>query len=328
MIDTAYIKTAHKLLKENLGVRPGEKLSIITDAQMLETAEIFQIASAPLDSKTVLAVIPTARHRGQEPPEQTAELMKSSDVALLLTKFSISHTIARLRATEAGARMASMGNVTPDMFEGALSADYSKVARRAETISGYLFGGSEVRIKTASGTDLTLSIAGRKAPFPDTGFYIERGQWGNLPAGEAFIAPLEDSLNGLLIADSTRAPLGMAKEPVILHIDSGRIERIEGGPDAIALRSFFDGIGDPNALIIAELGIGTNDRARLTGKIIEDEKKLGTLHLGFGMNIDFGGKNESKTHNDFLVLNPTLEIDGKTLLENGVFQIELEVDQR
>jgi leucyl aminopeptidase (aminopeptidase T) len=62
----------------------------------------------------------------------------------------------------------------------------------------------------------------------------------------------------------------------------------------------------------------------LTGKIIEDEKKLGTLHLGFGMNIDFGGKNESKTHNDFLVLNPTLEIDGKTLLKSGVFQIEIE----
>jgi len=81
-------------------------------------------------------------------------------------------------------------------------------------------------------------------------------------------------------------------------------------------------LDDPNAMVVAELGIGVNERARITGRIIEDEKKLGTAHVGFGMNVDFGGKNLSKTHNDCVFLHPTIEIDGQILMENGKLMIE------
>lgn len=325
MEDTKILRTAIRLLKKNMGIKPGEKVSIITDTEMFRTARIFQIACAAIDDiEPVVVIIPPATHRGQEPPVQVQKLMIDSDVAILVTRFSISHTHARLNATEAGTRMASMGNVTPDIFNSALAADYDLVASRARKISTYLDKASTVTIRNESGTDLKMSLEGRRTPPPDDGLYTKQGQWGNLPAGEAFIAPIETSLEGILVVDSTAAPLGLVKEPVTLHIKDGKIFKIEGGKEATELKNFYERIEDPNAYVVAELGIGTNDRARITGKIIEDEKKFGTVHIGFGMNVDFGGRNESKTHNDYLILNPCLKIDDFQLINTGEYTIDIE----
>lgn len=319
------IRIAIRLLKKNMGIKSGEKLSIITDTEMLSTARIFQVACTAMDDvKPVVEIIPTAKHRGQEPPFRIQKLMMESDVSILVTRYSLSHTYARLNATKAGTRMASMGNVTPDMFNSALSADYDIVARRAKNISAYLDKASKVTIKSKNGTDLKLSVQGRLTPPPDDGLYTKKGQWGNLPAGEAFIAPVETSLEGILVVDSTAAPLGMVKEPIILHVKNGKIYDIEGGREATELKRFYERIADPNAYVVAELGVGTNDMAKLTGKIIEDEKKLGTVHIGFGMNKDFGGKNESKTHNDYLILNPDLWLDDLQFINSGKYVIDIE----
>ena len=73
----------------------------------------------------------------------------------------------------------------------------------------------------------------------------------------------------------------------------------------------------PEAFAVAELGIGTNEAATLTGNVLEDEKIIGTIHVAFGDNHSFGGTIRVSSHQDGVVLQPTVDIDGTRLLEDG-----------
>ena len=73
----------------------------------------------------------------------------------------------------------------------------------------------------------------------------------------------------------------------------------------------------PEARNVAELGVGTNDCARITGTILEDEKILGTVHVAFGNNASMGGTVKVPFHLDGVIRAPTLVVDGEVLLEDG-----------
>ena len=68
---------------------------------------------------------------------------------------------------------------------------------------------------------------------------------------------------------------------------------------------------------VAELGVGTNEEAILTGNILEDEKILGTAHVAFGASAAIGGTVQVPVHLDCVVLEPTLEVDGRPLVRDG-----------
>ncbi|MFQ5800487.1 MAG: aminopeptidase, partial [Candidatus Hydrothermarchaeales archaeon] len=72
-----------------------------------------------------------------------------------------------------------------------------------------------------------------------------------------------------------------------------------------------------NASNVAEIGIGVNPKARLTGNVLEDEKVLGTAHVAFGNNVNFGGKINAKVHIDGIIKEPTISVDGKGIAEKG-----------
>ena len=324
MIDPRILKIAKNILIKNMNLKQNEKLVVVTDPPTMEVANMFFESAFSLDFQVdpILVLMKPRDFRGEEPSVLVSEAMMNSDVCLLITNYSISHTEARMKATERGARIASMGSITMDMFLGPLNADYGKISRMVSRISEILRDAVSLRITTPIGTDLMMSLKDRKPGGPDDGLYTEPGRWGNLPAGEAFIAPVEESVNGRLVVDGSIANVGLLHEKVVIDIKDGRITEIEGGAQAKIFEEFLKELDDPNAMVVAELGIGVNERARITGRIIEDEKKLGTAHVGFGMNVDFGGKNLSKTHNDCVFLHPTIEIDGEILMENGKLMIE------
>jgi leucyl aminopeptidase (aminopeptidase T) len=76
------------------------------------------------------------------------------------------------------------------------------------------------------------------------------------------------------------------------------------------------------AFNIAELGIGTNDQAIVTGAILEDEKVMGTVHIALGNNISMGGTCDVGIHLDGVILAPTVSVDGKLIMERGKLKIE------
>ena len=155
---------------------------------------------------------------------------------------------------------------------------------------------------------------------PDTGIYHNPGDFGNLPAGEAFIAPVEGTAQGVIVIDGAMSGVGVVEEPIKMTVESGYVTEITGGHGARMLEDAIADLGKP-ARNIAELGVGTNDRAIITGKVLEDEKVLGTVHLALGNNVGFGGTCDVPVHLDGIILRPTLVIDDEVIIKEGALQI-------
>ena len=242
--------------------------------------------------------------------------MKAADVVIAPMATSITHTRAKIEAAKAGARVATMPNITEDMFsQGAMTADYDQVMDLTLRVTELLTKAATARIEK-DGCVLTLDLTGRPG-IPSPGVYREKGQSGNLPSGEAYIAPLEDGSNGEMVIDGSMVGLGKLDEPLRVRVDGGKLKEITG-PGAEKLGVLL--ANDRNATL-CELGIGTNHAARVTGIILEDEKAYHTVHIAFGTNIGFQGTNKADCHIDGVILNPTLYLDDQLILKDGEFVI-------
>jgi leucyl aminopeptidase (aminopeptidase T) len=229
------------------------------------------------------------------------------------TSRSLSHTPARKRATENGARGATLPGVTADMLARVMAVNFDLMAGRSQELAVLLTDSDRARFTCPLGSDFTMDLTGRQG-IADDGALTEPGAFGNLPAGEGFIAPLSGS--GTIVASSL-APLGLTDEPARLVVENGRlVDAHDGfGPRYIELLREHGELGTN----LAELGIGTNDRATLTGNVLEDEKILGTVHVAFGASAGIGGNVSVPIHLDVVVLDPSLTIGGTTVLDSGRF---------
>ena len=231
------------------------------------------------------------------------------------TTKSLTHTRARLEATRQGARIASMPTITEDIMRRAMSADYARIKERSQKLAELLSNGSEVQLTAPGGTALTFSIAGRKA-YADTGDIRGKGSFSNLPAGEAYIAPVEGKTSGIAVIDGSMAGVGVVNTPVKMVIKDGCVTELSGGSEAETLSNLLQDKGKA-ARNIAELGIGTNEKALPSGSVLEDEKVLGTVHIAIGDNSTFGGVVKTPLHIDGIIKTPTLAIDGQMIIKNG-----------
>lgn len=163
---------------------------------------------------------------------------------------------------------------------------------------------------------LNISLKGRNG-VPSPGVYKEPGKCGNLPSGEAYIAPLEDGSDGEMLIDGSMVGIGKLESPLHMKISGGKLRQVTGEKSEnldILLKNEVNGT-------LCELGIGTNEAAILNGIILEDEKVYGTVHIAFGTNTSFGGVNKAECHMDGIILKPTLYLDDTLVIKEGVFQV-------
>lgn len=229
----------------------------------------------------------------------------SPDAVIALAHYSTSHTRFRDFLTRRmGARYASMPMFDKEMLGGAMTADWKQVETRTNRLIKKLTGADMVYITSRNGTSVSFSIKGRE-PQPDTGIITVPGRFSNLPAGEAFLAPIEGTADGTLILEWT--PTRRLLRPIELYVKAGNVVDIAGSdPFADELRAIIE--RNPLAGNIAELGIGTNDKATRPDNILETEKILGTVHIALGDNSSFGGKVSVPFHEDFIFFRPTMEV--------------------
>ena len=228
------------------------------------------------------------------------------DVVIAMANFSVSHTKFRDFLTGlTGARFASLPLFDPSMFLTSMDVDWEIVAKRTKLIAYKLTQAHKAMITSPNGTNITLGLKGRDG-FSDTGILKNNGDFGNLPAGEAFIAPVEDTADGMLVIEW--APTEKLSSPIVFEIKNGKIFLVQGVSEyALSLRNKLD--ENPLNKTIAELGIGTNYMASRIDNILEAEKISGTIHIAFGDNKSFGGKVRTSFHQDFIVLEPTLTLE-------------------
>ncbi len=302
-------------LTDCLGVKPQETVLVVTDDQKIETAGLFYKYAQGYAREVTLACMAPRQNNGQEPPPAIAQMMLKSDVIFMLTSKSLSHTQARRQASDKGARIASMPGATREMIVRTLCADHQAIKKIGEKLSRIVSRASQVRITTKAGTDLNFSIKGRRA-LPDHGIIHSKGGFTNLPAGEVYAAPVEGSASGLLVIDGSIADIWPLKKPIKIAIANGFAVGVEKGRQAKELWQIISAHGQ-KGLNVAEFGIGINPQAKITGNVLEDEKALGTIHIAFGDNSGFGGKVKVPSHQDGIVKNPDVWLDGKQLMKNG-----------
>jgi leucyl aminopeptidase (aminopeptidase T) len=302
------------VIRDCLGLEPSEEVLVICNPITEELGALLRINAQGEGGDATLAVISERDSHAGEPPATVAAAMIAADVVMAPTIQSISHTEARKAATEAGARIASMPGLTGEMLGRLMSADMRLLRKRGAELSRALGAGSEARITCAQGSDFLLGLEDRTA-IVDAGTLNKRGAFGNIPCGEAFIAPVEGTGEGTLIVDGSITGVGKVTGPVKLTVADGHLVDASGTEGARLMGMLTDEGEDGTN--VAELGIGTNEEATLTGNILEDEKILGSVHVAFGASAAIGGAVQVAVHLDCVVLEPTLEVDGETVVRAG-----------
>lgn len=283
-------------------VSDEETVLVVTDEKRREIGRAVHEAAEAVAQEAVYAEMRADERHGAEPPAPVAEAMRVSDVVIAPTTRSLTHTGARKEACEAGARVGTMPGIIREVMRGAMLADYTEVAERADALLEAFEGVEEVRIESDTGTDLTLEVGGRDW-HPDDGLCHEAGCVTNLPAGEVYIAPTGGE--GTLVVDGSFAGIGRLDEPVRIEFEDGRATEVSHD----GLREMMDGAGDCGRNL-AELGVGVNPSATLIGNILQDEKVAGTVHVAVGDSSGFGGEVECDLHLDGVVKEPRLYADG------------------
>ncbi len=302
-------------LQEYLGLTSVETLLVLSDEPLREIGLVFFSVGKEIAYESFYAEIKPRKINGEEPPEPIANLMQEVDVVVCPMSKSITHTTSRIEASKLGVRIATMPGITEDMMLRCLSADADKILKTTKKVARRMEGVSTIRITTDLGTDITLPVKNRTI-IQSTGILKKIGEYGNLPSGEVYLAPWEKQTNGVIVFDGSISGIGLLKDPIRVFVEDGLGVDFEGGEEAKQLYEMLRSVGQ-QAFAIGEFGIGTNYKAQITGKILEDEKVLGTVHIAFGNNLTMGGKIKVKSHVDGIITKPNVYFDDQLVMKEG-----------
>jgi aminopeptidase len=217
---------------------------------------------------------------------------------------------------------------TVDLIERLVPIDYAALRERADRLKQVLDKGTEVHVTSPAGTDVRVSIAGRRA-IPDDGNLAMPGKLANLPCGETFISPAIGGTNGTVVFDGSVTLLDRSvipATPVQVTFKDGYVTDVTGGPIAGELLDVIEK-GEQmakargmeaearNARHLGEFGIGLNPKARPTDNLMEAEKAWKTVHFAIGANFDNDAP--ALIHQDCLVMYPSLWVDGRLIIKDG-----------
>ncbi len=320
------IKGAKKLVDECTRVKEGENVLILTDTQMpLSIAEVLAIACKERGAEAAIIIMsPPAAEYGGDPPAPIAEAMQKAQVVFIVCSRSIFSSPSRVKAAQAGARCFNFSEFTEeDMYRGAIEANFLETKKLVEKVANALRKAKEARVTTAAGTNLYLDFRGRPEKILQFDAICHQPGDAKSINLEAAVSPKVGSAQGVIVCDAsvTMFKPGLIRDPIRATIKDGLITDISGGVEAKKLAALLASKNEPMAYNLSEFAIGLNPKAILTGLPPQDRGVYGTSHIGFGSNFNWGGTIRVKTHFDFIILAPKVELDGVTILENYKFNL-------
>lgn len=302
-------------LRDYLGVTSDELVLIIADENTREIGLALHEAGKGMCHESFYIEMKTREINGQEPPPAVAKMMCEVDAVVCATTRSLTHTEARREASKKGVRVGTMPGITPQILSRCFSASSEEIIATNDKLMEILKHAKKIELTSALGTNATFYAHARKM-FSSTGVLKSIGASGNMPSGEVYFAPVEGKSEGILVCDGSVAGIGMLESPITIEIKKGMAISFSGGPQAEVLDRMLSEVGG-KAKAVAEFGIGTNPKAKLSGKILEDEKVLGTVHIAFGNNKSMGGTQDVPIHIDCIIKKPSFVIDDQLIMDNG-----------
>ena len=303
-------------------LKSEDRILIVTDTDKFQIGkELFDWASK-VNETSIAVMTPRASH-GDEPTVEIAAAMETANVIFAATSMSMFHSQARRRVVQNGhCRYVNLVDYIPSMFhEGGLTADFLEITEILNRIAPH-FRGKKVELSSPGGTNLVCSVEGRE-PVIDYGRSIRPGQSSSPPNAEIALGPVEGTAQGVLVIDGSipHPSLNMIREPITMHVEDGQIVMISGTNEADTVRRILEQYKDSRVYNIGEVGLPVNRENKICGRMLADEGAYGTVHIGIGNNLSFGGNVEAPLHMDMVIRDITLKIDGRIISQNGILQI-------
>ena len=315
-------KACETLLTTCSHCKKDEKILIVTDEECMDMGMAIWDAAGDFPNRTLVLMNTRSMH-GEEPTDLVAAAMMEADVIFRATKQSLSHSVARIKACEAGARDLNCCDYDFRMLEeGGLYTDFEYNRRYVDEIAKGFTDGDVCEITSKIGTNYKASIKGHKI-FPQYGMTHEPGQTSSPPDIECATGAMPYTANGVVYIDGsiTHPRLGVIEEgkPIRIEIKDSFVTDISGGKQADILKEVLEEIGDRRIYQIGEIGVGLNPDAKITGRMLEDEGCMGTVHVALGNNES---GNDINLHIDMMFRNPTIKVDGNVILDEGTVVFE------
>lgn len=295
-----------------LDLEPSDRVLVVTDPETAGCGEAFALGAERHGCTVTIYRLASAGRPLTEIPADLLPLLDQATVvvnALVGNADEVPFRLKWIHTIESTGRIRlghSPGIDEDMMIAGALRVDYAAMEAAAIRLHDGFRDADSVRITTPAGTDLTLELTGRVL-LDDLHATVHYG--ANLPCGEVYCAPLETGANGVLVVDGCFGDYGLVPSPIRISVRQGRAGEVTGDDNEVVriITNLLD--ADEGARTIAEFGIGLNPGARLTDRMLEAEKVLGTAHVAFGDNEGIGGgQSRSCMHVDYLMKEPKIEI--------------------
>jgi aminopeptidase len=311
-------KGAYPLLRMNFSLWPIDEVwaAVAPEELIGELSPIDLYAADHMDARITMEAPYNARGVAQLPSERRAVTRKASAPFFRRTMAHEIPWVSCQYPTAAFAQDAQMSvSGFEDFFYAACLRDWDTESQFMHRLNDRFSAAEQVRI-VGEDTDLTLSLAGRQGE-------VDEGRT-NMPGGEFFFAPVEDSAEGTILYDVPTQFENSPVDRIRLTFRNGRVEEAhaeEGEEALLAALAIDDG-----ARFVGELGIGCNEGiTRPARSILFDEKMAGTIHMALGASYPhIGGKNKSSLHWDMvkdLRKGGRIELDGEVVQENGTWLI-------
>lgn len=329
---------ARIIIEQMAKVEENERVLILTDYKyaakelanlMFEDAlacgeESVKLLTTP--PKETFSSVSRARIQGTLISSEIPEIAKASADAADVIFFCLSSyppRQVRQNLVEKGKKVILMHLLSDELALKTVPIDLSLLQRRFKKLEEMLPETEQAHLTSLEGTDIKFSLKGCKLTLLYDGI-CNPGEFDSVPAGVIGALPIPDTANGVLVIDGSLSGYGLVRTPIKMTVEDGRITKIDGGPEATWLdRSMKRAIsaGDENADRFAEFDIGLNPAAQVTfydGKLLEDERNLGGVNIGWGRNVHLGGPFGGQFHGDGIAMDVTMKLDGVTLMKNGV----------
>ncbi len=323
-----------------LKVQNGEKVVIVTDRDTERLANALVSQAEGVGAKVKKFVMENYGERpddGSKPlafPNEIGEAMQDAQVSFYMAKGKMGELqtfrIPMIKITEEKMiRHGHMPNFTEVMMSQGMSADYAKIQELSKKVYDIAIKAKEIRVTTPAGTDATFKFDSKYKWVICDGD-IKPGHWSNLPDGEVFTVPVD--ANGTMVIDGCLGDYftgkygDIEKTPLKYTLKGSRCVKGLIECQNAKLKEDFEKYTfttDDNSDRVGEFAIGTNMAlTKLIGNLLQDEKFPG-VHVALGSPYPdkTGAEWESKAHNDGVMRNPTIIIDGTAIMENGKFKI-------
>jgi aminopeptidase len=312
-----------------MSVKSGEHVLILTDRATLEVGEAIREAAERVSGGNVrlLVLEDYVERPAKELPKQILDLIPWANVTYYAAESRPGELSIRgpfIRTAVKYARHGHMPSVSKELMETGMCADYAKISDLTKKVERIVRGCKNARVVTGAGTQLEVEFNPSWRWKLCDGLYPTKGMWGNLPEGEIFTAAYK--ANGTMVIDELGDWFSpkygvLSKTPVTLKVKDSRVDLASVTCSNKQLREEFSQylITDPNSNRLGEFAIGTNIFLdRLTGNLLQDEK-FPSVHCAFGDPYpdETGADWQSKTHVDAIMLECSLWIDDKQIMEKG-----------